>query len=562
MKRAAIALLAVLCILPLWAKKTKTNPLPRILRNYPSGAIDEYHFRSGYVTVRGSLKSMPAGTARTLSLTGMNIFTEKDFVETVAADSTGRFCTTVLVPHTQFFRLDDEEVFAAMGDTLDVTVTTDASGNTSMIFGGTGVTGEVNRVWPLLRRQFGLDAPSEKPWEARDRQVMLDWKKRKMEKFGAIVRAVDADTIGLMNGCSDFAKDVLKSCMLACIPEDIGSSFHQYWFRVMDEQRRTPPEKQITLKEIWDFLPECEPYLLDCPCILFAEHACWLVNQLEFGPLAAYLYLENSIDGTISTDDDDAMADYKANFIIPAVYDKETHRKMRNFRHGKLLSVADYYRMATDTMCVSFGLHRNFMMQVCLAHEVLRDVRQAMGVEGEAEGWMPHTVAERLAGAIPQITDPLVAHHVVDAYRRFVIEKEGRRPEPSLSPEGDAIFNALVERYKGNVLVIDFWGIGCAPCRAGMLGQRADVEYFKDKPVRFLYLCNEKDTPREVGEKFMNDNHIRGEHIYLTADEWNHLVKKFQFLGIPYHVTVNKKGRIVGKNNNPERHYIEDLIRN
>lgn len=562
MKRAAIALLAVLCILPLWAKKTKTNPLPRILRNYPSGAIDEYHFRPGYVTVRGSLKSMPAGTARTLSLTGMNIFTEKDFVETVAADSTGRFCTTVLVPHTQFFRLDDEEVFAAMGDTLDVTVTTDASGNTSMIFGGTGVTGEVNRVWPLLRRQFGLDAPSEKPWEARDRQVMLDWKKRKMEKFGAIVRAVDADTIGLMNGCSDFAKDVLKSCMLACIPEDIGTSFHQYWFRVVDEKRGVPPEKRIAQKEIWDFLPECEAYLLNNPCMLFTAHASWLVNNLEFGPLAAYLYLDNGIDRTISSADDDAMADYKANFILPAAYDREMHRRMRDFRKGRLLSVADYYQMATDTMCADFGLQRNFMMQVCMAHEVLRDVRQAMGEEDETEDWLPHTAAERLAGAIPQITSPLVAHHVVQAYRCFVAEKEGHRPEPSPSPEGDAIFNALVERYKGNVLVIDFWGIGCAPCRAGMLGQRADVEYFKDKPVRFLYLCNEKDTPREVDEKFMNDNHIRGEHIYLTADEWNHLVKKFQFLGIPYHVTVNKKGRIVGKNNNPERHYIEDLIRN
>lgn len=560
MKRAILALLTFLCTVPALAEKS-VKPLPRTLRNYPSGAIDEYHFRPGHVVVRGSVKNVPAGTYGTLSLTGQNIFTEQDFVETIAVDGTGHFCTSVLVPHTQFFTLADAKVFAAVGDTLDVTITGNAeTGSVTAAYGGTGATGEVNRVWPRLRTQFRLDAPCEKPWEAGDRQVMLNWKKRKIEEFRAIVRAVDADTVSLMSGCSDFAKDVLKSCLLAHIPEDIGSSFHQYWFRVLDEQRRTPPEKQITLKEIWDFLPECEPYLLDCPCILFAEHACWLVNQLEFGPLAAYLYLGNSIDGTISTDDDDAMADYKANFIIPAVYDKETHRKMRKFRHGKLLSVADYYRMATDTMCVRFGLHRNFMMQVCLAHEVLRDAQQAMGVEGEAEGWMPHTVAERLAGAIPQITDPLVAHHVVDAYRRFVIEKEGRRPEPSLSPEGDAIFNALVERYKGNVLVIDFWGIGCAPCRAGMLGQRADVEYFKDKPVRFLYICNEKDSPREHGERFMNDNHIKGEHIYLTPDEWNHLAKKFRFIGIPFHLTVNKKGKIVS-NNYAGRHTIEELVK-
>lgn len=294
MKRVILALLTFLYTVPALAEKS-VKPLPRTLRNYPSGAIDEYHFRPGHVVVRGSVKNVPAGTYGTLSLTGQNIFTEQDFVETIAVDGTGHFCTSVLVPHTQFFTLAGAKVFAAVGDTLDITIT------------GNAETGSVT---------------------------------------------------------------------------------------------------------------------------------------------AAY----------------------------------------------------------------------------------------------------------------PQITDPLVAHHVVDAYRRFVIEKEGRRPEPSLSPEGDAIFNALVDRYKGNVLVIDFWGIGCAPCRAGMLGQRADVEYFKDKPVRFLYICNEKDSPREHGERFMNDNHIKGEHIYLTPDEWNHLAKKFRFIGIPFHLTVNKKGKIVS-NNYAGRHTIEELVK-
>ena len=169
-------------------------------------------------------------------------------------------------------------------------------------------------------------------------------------------------------------------------------------------------------------------------------------------------------------------------------------------------------------------------------------------------------MAERFAGAIPLFSDKIVAHRAVDAYRKFVVSKEVNKPEVSLSPEGDALFNALLEKYKGNVIFMDLWGLGCGPCRAGMLNQRADVEYFRDKPVRFLYLCNEKDSPRDLSEEFMNSNGIKGEHIYLTEDEWNHLAKKFQFAGIPFCVLIDKEGNIVSRKNGVTRSMIETLL--
>lgn len=439
-------------------------------------------------------------------------------------------------------------VFAAVGDTLDVHITYNRDNEIeTAIYGGTGVTGEVNRVWPGLHRRFHLDEPSERPWLAGDKKVMMEWRRRKLDEFRKIVCAIDADTISMMSGCSDFAKDVLKSSLLACIPQEIGEAFYQFYFRSIDENRQIPQEKRVAHKEIWDFLHECEPYILDNPCMIFAVNGSYMLNSLEFGPLSAYMFLDNGIDSRSGAADSDLLAMYKVHYILPALYDREEHENMLAYRAGKLFSVADYYQMATDTICATYGLKNNFMMQVCLAHEVLRDALREMGGEEEPEDWLLHTVAERVAGAVPQFSNKLVSHHVVDAYRRFVVEKEGFRPEHSLSPEGDSIFNALTEPYRGNVLVIDFWGLACAPCRSGMLDQREDVEYFKDKPVRFLYICNEKDSPREHSERFMNDNNIRGEHIYVTADEWNSLLKKFQFLGIPFHLTVDRNGRIIGR---------------
>lgn len=88
---------------------------------------------------------------------------------------------------------------------------------------------------------------------------------------------------------------------------------------------------------------------------------------------------------------------------------------------------------------------------------------------------------------------------------------------------------------------LEFWGIGCAPCRTGMLGQRKLVEEMKEMPIRFLYLCQDK---RSVAEEFLHKNDIRGEHIFLTPDEWNYLSAKFGFSAIPFQIVIDRQGNI------------------
>lgn len=558
-KQLLLILFAILVIMPGWARKRqatkKPKALPAIVRNFPSGAIDEYHFRQGNIVIRGYVKNARTENGNsTFNLSGRNLFTNKPLVTTICTDSTGHFCNSFMIPHTQFFMTDNFEfVFAAVGDTLDMVIDKQAdTDNVTITCGGTGATGEVNRVWPLLRKQFLSSDLPEMPWKEKDRQVMLDWKNDKLKEMNAIAMVIDADTIGLLHGCSSFAKDVLKSSLLACITEQIGEAFHQYQWRVMDEQRKTPPEKVIRITEIWDFLQSCETYLLDNPCMLFAMNADYMINHLEFGPLRDYLFLGNAIRRECNSNDADFLVDYKLDFILPATYTQENHKILLDCRNDTLLSVADYYQMATDSIRSRFGLSNNFMMQICLLHCIFND--DDMSSED-----YHHMMAERFAGAIPQITDKIVSRHAVEAYRKFVVRHEVRTPAASTSPAGDSIFNSLVEKYKGNVIVMDFWELSCAPCRMGMLEQRSDVEYFRDKPVRFLYLCNEQNIPREQSESFMNDNDIRGEHIYLTADEWNHLSMKFQFIGIPFHIIVDKNGNILKQK--ASRYMIEELLK-
>lgn len=103
--------------------------------------------------------------------------------------------------------------------------------------------------------------------------------------------------------------------------------------------------------------------------------------------------------------------------------------------------------------------------------------------------------------------------------------------------------------------------MSCGPCRAGMLGQREMVEKLKNKPVKFLYICNVADSPRESAEAWMKENNIQGEHIYISPDDWAYLQAHFQFSGIPFALILNKKGRLLDNQNcNLTVEFFEDLI--
>lgn len=111
------------------------------------------------------------------------------------------------------------------------------------------------------------------------------------------------------------------------------------------------------------------------------------------------------------------------------------------------------------------------------------------------------------------------------------------------SPEGNVLAK-IIEPYKGNVLFLDFWGIGCGPCRAGMINQKPLLERMADKPFRALYIADAGQS-MEACEKWLRKEDIKGEHIFVTGDDWQRLSGLFNFSAIPFGVLIDKEGNIV-----------------
>ena len=548
-------LLAVLTFTCCMAREKKPAIKAR-LKGYPSGAIDEYHFHAGKAIVKGRFVHRSEHSFSTFNVTGTDLFSNQDFVRTINIEPDGSFLELISLPHSGWVYFDGAEIppaFIAVGDTLDLLI--NGTGDETTI-SGSGATGEVNSVWPRLETQF-KSKETQTPWDGLNRSFMLEWKERKVKELDQIARAIDADTIALLKGCSNYAKDVLKTSLLAMPLEHILVAAHQWMWRTSREDGKVNPDLMIPSSSFFDFLAARQSYLLDNPLMVFAADGGGVINNMEFHVLNSYLFLANDMERWSKSTDSDELSNYKQNFVLPHDYDPALHREMLEFDKGRLVSVADYYAVCSDSIRSRFGLHNTgFMMQLCLLHRVLD-----FDCEG-SDGWFLTRKAEELAGAIPQFTDPSICHHAVDAYRRFVIEREGSaRIDASNSTPGDSLFQSLKEKYAGNVIYMDFWGIGCGPCRKGMLDQRTLVDKYKDAPVRFLYICNEKDSPREPSEKFLTDNNIQGEHIFISSDEWNLLTNKFQFNAIPFTLLIDRNGNIVEKNVPPTAAKLDELLK-
>lgn len=111
------------------------------------------------------------------------------------------------------------------------------------------------------------------------------------------------------------------------------------------------------------------------------------------------------------------------------------------------------------------------------------------------------------------------------------------RETPTVSHE--ELMSTIISKYKGKVVMVDFWATWCGPCIAAMKEFRETKNSYENKNIVFVYITNTSSPLNLWNEKIKG---IGGEHYYLTKNEWEYLLDSFDFQGIPAYQLYDADG--------------------
>jgi thiol-disulfide isomerase/thioredoxin len=98
------------------------------------------------------------------------------------------------------------------------------------------------------------------------------------------------------------------------------------------------------------------------------------------------------------------------------------------------------------------------------------------------------------------------------------------------------------KKYRGKVVLVDFWATWCGPCLREMPHVRELYDRLHEQGLEVVGVSLDKDA--EALAEFLAENQLPWET--LAGDETQELAEKYSVRGIPTMMAIDKEGKILG----------------
>lgn len=157
---------------------------------------------------------------------------------------------------------------------------------------------------------------------------------------------------------------------------------------------------------------------------------------------------------------------------------------------------------------------------------------------------------DRVEGVYNRFADECATPYFKDTLQHFYAAIQRLKPgneAPAFSLKDESGKQVSLSSFKGKVVYLDFWGVGCGPCIYNIKNYLPGIhEKYKDKEVVFINIC--VDANEREWKAALQKYQLKG--VNLIAEGWgqNPVCKAYNISGIPHYVLIDKAGRIEDNN--------------
>jgi thiol-disulfide isomerase/thioredoxin len=206
--------------------------------------------------------------------------------------------------------------------------------------------------------------------------------------------------------------------------------------------------------------------------------------------------------------------------------------------------------------------HDSFMAQLCTYNDMLNSfnawrnneealprilVDTTLTVKEREEAAATIQTPDRMMPAfLASFTNPVIRQKAEAFYAYKIAQTDLSTPLPVNSASAGLI-RRLCDKYPGRYLLIDFWGMGCGPCKSAIQSSKdIRAEIAKRDDVKLIFIAGERTAEgSEAYHQYVKEWLADEETICVTNNDFTRLQELFRFNGIPHYETITPDCRRV-----------------